>query len=351
MCTSVSSGTRVTERDRRTSPHDRPRSHRPQLRTPRRRACARRCARPRRLHRRAVAPRDAHPCAASSRSSSPRPPSGCYPLVPSLLNRIGYPLPLKGPRLHRRGPTSARATGRSTAWAGCGPGSACPPARWRWCCATATPPMPTGPSPSRPASISTLTPQSLHVEMVVTNLAEVAQPVGLGWHPYFPKRAQPPAHRARRALGRRRHRPAGAQIGAARHRRRRRAPGLRQLLRRLARRARIRDERFRCSSASLDRLVVYTAPEKDYFCVEPVSHVSNAIHMADPLAARPAQPRAGREHARLDAARYRGWYEPCRPGPEDAARRRCRRPRCSVNRRSGIHANARSTTATFRASA
>ena len=49
--------------------------------------------------------------------------------------------------------------------------------------------------------------------------------------------------------------------------------------------ARIRDERFSLQlSSSLDRLVVYTPPEKDYFCVEPVSHVSNAIHMADPLA-------------------------------------------------------------------
>ena len=30
--------------------------------------------------------------------------------------------------------------------------------------------------------------------------------------------------------------------------------------------------------------MVYTPPERDYFCVEPVSHVSNAIHMADPAA-------------------------------------------------------------------
>ena len=30
--------------------------------------------------------------------------------------------------------------------------------------------------------------------------------------------------------------------------------------------------------------MVYTPQNKDYFCVEPVSHVSNAIHMADPAA-------------------------------------------------------------------
>ena len=49
--------------------------------------------------------------------------------------------------------------------------------------------------------------------------------------------------------------------------------------------ARIRDEKFSLQlSSSLDRLVVFTPQDRDYFCVEPVSHVSNAIHMADPAA-------------------------------------------------------------------
>ena len=49
--------------------------------------------------------------------------------------------------------------------------------------------------------------------------------------------------------------------------------------------ARIRDEKFSLQlTSSLSRLVVYTPQDKDYFCVEPVSHVSNAIHMADPAA-------------------------------------------------------------------
>ena len=30
--------------------------------------------------------------------------------------------------------------------------------------------------------------------------------------------------------------------------------------------------------------MVYTPADRDYFCVEPVSHLSNAIHMADPAA-------------------------------------------------------------------
>ena len=49
--------------------------------------------------------------------------------------------------------------------------------------------------------------------------------------------------------------------------------------------ARIRDEKLSLRlSSSLERLVVFTPPERDYFAVEPVSHVSNAIHMADPAA-------------------------------------------------------------------
>ena len=49
--------------------------------------------------------------------------------------------------------------------------------------------------------------------------------------------------------------------------------------------ARVRDERLSLQLASsLTRLVVYTPADRDYFCLEPVSHVTNAIHMADPLA-------------------------------------------------------------------
>ena len=49
--------------------------------------------------------------------------------------------------------------------------------------------------------------------------------------------------------------------------------------------ARIRDEKFSMRlSSSLPYLVVYTPQTKGYFCVEPVSQVSNALHMADPAA-------------------------------------------------------------------
>ncbi len=132
----------------------------------------------------------------------------------------------------------------------------------------------------------TLGPQSLHVEMVLTSLAEAAQPVGLGWHPYFPKRARSRLH---------------AEVAGRWDK-----DALQLPVRKVAQpgidgdvahldfdhcfdgwrgAARIRDERFSLQlTSSLDRLVVYTPQTKDYFCVEPVSHVSNAIHMADPLA-------------------------------------------------------------------
>ncbi len=49
--------------------------------------------------------------------------------------------------------------------------------------------------------------------------------------------------------------------------------------------ARLRDEKLSLRlSSSLPYLVVYTPETKPYYCVEPVSHVSNAIHMSDPAA-------------------------------------------------------------------
>jgi aldose 1-epimerase len=47
----------------------------------------------------------------------------------------------------------------------------------------------------------------------------------------------------------------------------------------------IRDEKLAMRlTSSLPYLVVFTPDAKPYYCVEPVSHVSNAIQMADPAA-------------------------------------------------------------------
>jgi len=132
----------------------------------------------------------------------------------------------------------------------------------------------------------TLAPDSLNVQMVFTNTAEVVQPVGLGWHPYFPKRERSRLHIELAG----RWDADASQLPV----RKVAQPGIDSDVSHLdfdncfdgwAGPARIRDEKFSLQlTSSLNHLVVYTPQTKPYFCVEPVSHVSNAIHMADPLA-------------------------------------------------------------------
>ena len=122
--------------------------------------------------------------------------------------------------------------------------------------------------------------------MSITNTGDLAQPVGLGWHPYFPKRARSRMHVE---LSERWESDA-TQLPISKHAQ----PGIDGDVAHLnfdncfqgwRGPARIRDEKFSLQlSSSLNYLVVYTPQDKDYFCVEPVSHVSNAIHMADPAA-------------------------------------------------------------------
>jgi aldose 1-epimerase len=127
---------------------------------------------------------------------------------------------------------------------------------------------------------------SFGVRLQVTNDGDIDQPVGLGLHPYFVKRSRSRLH-----------------IDLS-HRwdtdptllptRKVAQPGIDSDLSHLdfdncfegwRGPARIRDERFSLQlTSSLPYLVVYTPARHDYFCVEPVSHVSNAIHMADPAA-------------------------------------------------------------------
>jgi aldose 1-epimerase len=132
----------------------------------------------------------------------------------------------------------------------------------------------------------TLTPQSLGVQMVITNTGDIAQPAGIGWHPYFPKRARSRIHVE---LSERWDSDV-AQLPI----RKVVQPGIDGDVSHLdfdngfegwKGPARIRDEKLSLQlTSSLSMLVVYTPQDKDYFCVEPVSHVGNAIHMADPAA-------------------------------------------------------------------
>jgi aldose 1-epimerase len=128
---------------------------------------------------------------------------------------------------------------------------------------------------------------ALTLRLSFTNIDARTQPVGLGWHPYFPKRPRSRLHVE--CSGR-------WESDAATHLPTRRVAqqGIDGELRHLdfdhcfdgwRGAARVRDEALSVSiTSSLPYLVVYTPPTQDYFCVEPVSHVSNAIHMADPAA-------------------------------------------------------------------
>jgi aldose 1-epimerase len=131
-----------------------------------------------------------------------------------------------------------------------------------------------------------LTPDALELHLAITNRAAAPQPVGLGWHPYFPKR---PRSRLHIELGERwDNDPSGLPTRKVPQ------PGIDGDVSHLAfdncfegwkGPARIRDEKMSLRlTSSLPYLVVFTPDTKPYYCVEPVSHVSNALHMSDPAA-------------------------------------------------------------------
>lgn len=128
--------------------------------------------------------------------------------------------------------------------------------------------------------------QSLTVHMAFNARSPQPQPVGLGWHPYFPKRQRSRLHVE---LSDR-----WESDATGLPTRKLPQPGIDGDVAHLAfdhcfegwrGAARLRDEKLSLRlSASLPYLVVFTPQTRDYYCVEPVSHVSNAIHMADPQA-------------------------------------------------------------------
>jgi aldose 1-epimerase len=132
-----------------------------------------------------------------------------------------------------------------------------------------------------------LEPGALHVTLSIANEADQPAPAGLGWHPYFPKRARSRLHAE---LTDRWESDPTTQLPT----RRVAQPGIDGDVVHLRfdhcfegwqGPARVRDEKLSLRlTSSLPYLVVFTPPDRDYFCVEPVSHVSNAIHMADPAA-------------------------------------------------------------------
>jgi aldose 1-epimerase len=128
---------------------------------------------------------------------------------------------------------------------------------------------------------------ALHCSLRFTSLDARTQPVGLGFHPYFPKRSRSRIHAecsqrwesdATTHLPTRRVPQAGID-GEVRH------MDFDHCFEGWRGAAHLRDEKLHVSvSGSGQYLVIYTPPTRDYYCVEPVSHVNNALHMADALA-------------------------------------------------------------------
>lgn len=132
----------------------------------------------------------------------------------------------------------------------------------------------------------TLEDDALALRLTLVNRAGETAPAGLGWHPYFPKRPRSRIHAE--VAGRWENDDAHLP---ARHAAQ---PGIDADVAWLdydhcftgwQGAARLRDELFALKlTSSLERLVVYTPPLRDYYCVEPVSHVNNALNLPDPAA-------------------------------------------------------------------
>ena len=146
---------------------------------------------------------------------------------------------------------------------------------------------------------------SLQISLSITNQSGQAAPVGLGWHPYFVKRAHSHVQFAATGLW---------EMGEDKlPTLRRAAPGMDTDCQHLRidncfdgwdGRAQLNDELLHTRiEANLRHVVVYTHPDLDVVAIEPVSHVNNAVHLsshsasqwrgvdqADPLGLRVAQP-------------------------------------------------------------
>ena len=123
---------------------------------------------------------------------------------------------------------------------------------------------------------------SLDMQLSVTNRHALAAPVGGGWHPYFVKRAG--SHVSFQAAGR-------WDMGADKLPTQRQAStGLQTDCATLDvdhcfdgwhGDVHLTDELFSIHiSSSLNHLVVFTQPSREFVAVEPVSHVNNAINMS-----------------------------------------------------------------------
>lgn len=131
-----------------------------------------------------------------------------------------------------------------------------------------------------------LQPWGLRAGLSLMNTGEGDQPAGLGWHPYFPRRA---GSRLLIDVNKRWESDA-LQIPT----RRVAQPGIDAEVAQLSLDhcfegwhgpALIRNDQFVLRlDSNLSYLVVFTPPGQGHFCVEPVSHVNDAINFTNPMA-------------------------------------------------------------------
>lgn len=128
--------------------------------------------------------------------------------------------------------------------------------------------------------------KGLVVTLKVTNRADRPAPIGLGWHPYFPKRSRSRLHlelshrwdRGEDELPTARHAQPGIDADVAHLQYDNCFEGWRGP-------ARLRDEALALTlTSSLGYVVVFTPQDRPFYCVEPVSHVDDAINAPDPAA-------------------------------------------------------------------
>ena len=121
---------------------------------------------------------------------------------------------------------------------------------------------------------------SLSITMAITNQSPSAAPVGLGWHPYFVK--TPGAQLAFESRSMWEMASDKLPSGERKH------AGLSQSIDSLqvdncfsgwSGKATLQDAQRRCTiESNVQHLVVFTAPEKDFIAIEPVSHANNAMN-------------------------------------------------------------------------
>jgi aldose 1-epimerase len=127
-----------------------------------------------------------------------------------------------------------------------------------------------------------LSPRSLEMTLSVTNQSGLPAPAGLGWHPFFVKRSR--SHVSFRAQGRwemgedklptRREPNNGLDADCATLDVDHCFDGWDGVVT-------LRDERFDIRvTSNLSRLVVFTTPQREHIAIEPVSHVNNALALA-----------------------------------------------------------------------